>query len=49
MVGIFPMDTLVVIVDEDNDTRTNTCDVSSYTEQYDLDIGIEIDSRKCNF
>ena len=38
MVGIFPMDTLVVIVDEDNDTRTSTWDVSSDTEQDDLDI-----------
>jgi len=40
-----PMDTLVIIVDEDNDTGTSTCDVSSDTEQDDLDICIEIDSR----
>lgn len=40
-----PMDTVVIIDDEDNDTGTSTCDVSSDTEQDDGDMCIEINSR----
>eukprot|EP00253_Pinus_taeda_P022636 PITA_22636 len=44
-----PMDNVVIIDDEDDDTRTSTCDVSSDNEQDDHDSCIEINSSNVIF